>query len=189
MAIRRYNANSRIIIRFNKTDVVYADSNFVLHCFVDESLTNFVNKQSHRVAKKFLYEFLQKKITLLVSSLAFNEVWYVYLKWLYQRDHGRNTWTKDTLKENPRVIATYATDLETFQQAILSCPCFRPVGVQGATIDTSFRNMLTFQLSPADAFHLSTCCLEGAQYFVSKDRDFNRIPDDHEDIDLKIITY
>lgn len=125
----------------------------------------------------------------MISSLAFNEFWYICLRLLYEKDHGKNTWTGDALKNQPEIISKYKPNLENMQEKILEYPYLRIVGVPEDTVKVAFHNMLTFRLSPTDSFHLSTCCFKGIKWFVSRDRDFKRIPDDCEHIDLKIITY
>lgn len=192
MGIKRYNLNSRsrIQITIDKSNEVYADSNFLLYCFIKpSSLDPHVDRQRFKLAKQLLFGFLQKKIRIVISSLALDEAWYIYLKLLYQKDHGKDAWTPNTLKNHPEIITTYKDNLEKLQKSILAHPYRRLVGVPDDAIAPAFNNMISFQLGPRDSFHLAVCCHEETECLVTGDRDFRRIPSDCGHINLNLIIF
>ena len=193
MAIRRFDINlnaPKINIKLNRTDEVYVDTTFLLHCFIDHHrLDPLINKAPYQFAKQFLNQLAQRKTPIVISSLAFAEAWHVYLKLLYQKDHGRDSWTPRTLKDHPDIITHYKADLEKFHKTILQYPHIRTIGIPEEAMEAAFRAMLNCDLGPFDSFHFSTCCSEKTEWFITGDRDFKRIPCDNNDIDLALIIY
>lgn len=188
MGISRHKLSSKTQLLLHQNEEVYLDSSFILDCLIDESCLDSDQKKSFQPAKKLLIQLVQKKVPMLISTLAFDEVWYICLKLLYQRDNGKGSWQGgQILKKNPGIISKYKAEIEEFQKKILKNPHLRVIGVPEDTMNSAFNNMLNFKLAPRDSFHISVCCSEQAKYFITGDRDFQSIPNNCKEIDIKLV--
>jgi predicted nucleic acid-binding protein len=191
MAVQRVKARSDLSLAFQKGEEAYVDSGFLLRCFIDESSISVPTerKPDYKLAKQLLINLAREKVPIMISPLAFDEIWYTYIRLLYQKEKGREAWNGRTLKDNPGIVSTYKSKLEELQKKILKYPHLRVIGVSHESIKLAFDNMLNYELAPRDSFHFASCCVENAGIFITGDRDYRAIPEDYDGIRLRIIEF
>ena len=89
-----------------------------------------------KLAKQFFIQLIQSKIPIIMSTLAFDEVWYIYLKLLYEKDNGKGSWDGTVLKQHPEIIDKYKPELIELQEKIKKHPYLRIVGVSQECVDS-----------------------------------------------------
>lgn len=190
MAVTRFRIRAGLNLLFQRGEEAYVDSGFILRCFIDESsILDKRERAAYQLAKQLLFNLLQQKVALMMSPLAFDEIWYTYIKLLYQKENGRDAWDARVLKQNPGIISKYKQKLEELQEKIFRYPHLKIIGVSHNSIRLAFSTMLNCGLAPRDSFHFSSCCIEKAGVFITGDRDYRAIPQDYDGISLKIIEF
>ncbi|MFQ5808435.1 MAG: hypothetical protein ACE5JM_02350, partial [Armatimonadota bacterium] len=141
--------------------------------------------------KKLLEELLEARVTVVLTTLAVDEMWWgLFCEW-YARDHDGRKPTAKAVRQDPTLLDPYREELDSFTGDFLSWPQARFFGARSADVPSLVRGALQHLmdegLRPRDAFHLALAQRAHARAFVTSDPDFDNLA--LPGYDLTIIKY
>lgn len=119
-------------------------------------------------------------VSLYVSPLVLDEVWYNLTRLLYESDRGPNdpSWGNLGKSGKRSVFLQFATDLRQMTAHLLSAPqCINLVNVSGNDVRPSLARLThgTHNLEPRDALHLAVMQRLSITGIATNDGDFSNV--------------
>jgi len=154
----------------------YLDANFVISF-------SFEGHDLFESARELFGELLETGVTVVLTTLAVDEIWWgLFCEW-YARDNDGRKPTASGVRRDPDLLDPYRKEIESFTGDLLAWPGARFFGAMSADVRSLVRGALQHLvregLRPRDAFHLALAQRARARAFVTSDRDFDglRLPD------------
>ena len=157
-------------------DSVYIDTNLLINA------RNRASRDYSRAAS-LLGHLISQGTTLYVSSLVFDELWWVTLR-IYYKHHTGNKLNQRILKNNPQIIGRYGDLVRRTMDKLLRIPNFRLISYNPNNIkfiQRVYNLFVSKQLAPRDSFHLGLTINSDIRGFATGDSDFDNLnlPDYH----------
>ncbi len=162
----------------------YLDANFVISF-------SFEGHGLFESACELLGELLEARVTVVLTTLAVDEIWWgLFCEW-YARDHDGRKPTAKAVRQDPTLLDPYREELDSFTGDFLCWPQARFFGAMSADVPSLVRGALQHLmdegLRPRDAFHLALAQRAHARAFVTSDPDFDNLA--LPGYDLTIVKY
>lgn len=155
--------------KFPIFDIVYPDTNFILKLM-------YKDDAKHSAAEALFTHLIYKnnKTKILLSTLVIDEFWGILLRQLFKKDNSRQISYSD-LKGDKTVIPKYADKLREHTSRLFSSLLITPISISEELNNDALNNMIHFNLSPRDSYHLAAANSYHANAFISNDTDFESI--------------
>jgi len=160
-------------------DIVYPDTNFILALL-------FKNDTKHKSAEGLFYHLIygNSKIKYLLSTLVVDEFWGILLRNLYKKETNQSL-SYSELKGAKEVIPKYADKLREYTKKLFEFPLIEPISISKSLNNDALENMIKFNLTPRDSFHLTAANSKHANAIITNDIDFESIESNTVEIIIK----
>jgi len=152
--------------------VAYLDPSFLINFLVVDALY-------HKDCVDYSKILEQTSISLVLSNLGFDEIWFALLKILtigYLNDIGENNPMKKWyrfLKENPQKVKDFSNEIEVDTLLIRTIPNVLIIEISEEQTMMALSYMKKYGLMPRDAIHTAATILSGANTIITTDADFS----------------
>jgi predicted nucleic acid-binding protein len=150
--------------RSEPPQVAYVDPSFFLNLFIRDSAY-------FEECKGFAEKLEERKTVLIMSNLGLDEIWYVLLKLLAVKDHGKG-WQR---KLDSSVSKEYIEEVEKYTTNLLEIPNLFFAEVSTRQTFDALGIMKDYGLLPRDAIH-SSIVLSGIGSIITTDAGFVKVP-------------
>ena len=147
------------------TNSVYIDSNLLVYS------RNRISTK-YREAVALLGNLITQNVTLYISNLVIDEVWYALLMGWHRARTGQNL----NFKRNPAIIQIYKYLIERATDKFLNLPNIQIVSSPANKkqfIQNVREYLFSENLAPRDGFHLALTIENNISGFVTSDSDFD----------------
>ncbi len=161
------------VVRFNTTvrlalpPRIYLDTNVLVHAR-DRSATKYT------AASHLLAEITQQGRQPCLSSLVFDEFWWIYLNALHKRGRGA-PFDAQVYKRDASISQAYWPTIEQATRDILAWPNVQVLDSPANLPQQASHLMSTNHLAPRDAFHAALVLHHAIPCFATTDGDFDRL--------------
>lgn len=147
---------------------IYLDTSVLISYMVADA-------KYHQPCSHFLDRLEQEGVSLFLSTLSLDEIWYGLLRASLLRDYSDH-WL-EVIRATPEVIQNYTAMLEKTTLTILSLDYLTILEVSVPTSLVALQVMDKYALLPRDAIHLTVCETARIEAIASTDLDFLRVGD------------
>jgi len=162
------------LVTFNQgihfVNSVYVDANLI--CYARNRLS-----QKYRVASQVLGELIVQKVTIFISHLVLDEIWWALLRVWYRGATGNNLYPT-TVKSNPGILNSFAPLIRrnTLKTVRLPNVFILPTVLDSIQIILAATDIFSTEgLMPRDCFHLAFVKSHNIMGFVTSDTDFDHL--------------
>lgn len=148
---------------------VYADAN--LFCYARNRLS-----PHYKNAVTILGQLIAQQVSLFISHLVIDEVWWAFLRAWYRYRTGKalNAWQ---CKNNPSILMRFSALLYRNTEKILRLPNLEILATSNSKdIIKEARDIFSSEnLMPRDCFHLGFVMANNIEGFITSDGDFDNL--------------
>ena len=151
--------------------VAYLDPSFIVNLLLEDG-------KYHRACLQYSEKLKRSSITLILSNLGLDEIWFALLKVLAVQDlqeqdvaDPERKWFR-FLKDHPDRVKAFAQRIEEDTALILKIPNLIVIEITEEQTLKALATMREYGLLPRDAIHATAAMLTGADTIITTDYDF-----------------
>jgi len=149
-------------------DRIYLDSSVLINSIITTS-------KYYDQCSDFIERVSDKSTRCFISSLTFDEIWYILIKSITEDITGSNFIHE--YREDPSIIKLATDIIDRLTLDIMMADNFIIIPVTMDIIMAAREYLWKYSLLPRDAIHLSSMFSIGIKALVTTDEDFGRVED------------
>ena len=149
---------------------LYCDAN--LFCYARNRLS-----PKYQIARTILADLLIQRVSLLISNLVVDEMWWALLR-IWHRNITGIQLTSTIIKNNPSLLGRYVDLIKKNTDKLLRIPGLTVLPTQQPTTSITREALEIYKsenLMPRDCFHLAYTKIANAMGFITSDQDFDNL--------------
>jgi len=157
------------------SDCVFLDANFIIDIRVEQEQDTVLHNRARVLFKQLLKAATEGQVSLYISSMVMNEVWYKLAYVLHESSGSEGSWRDKTTRT--QTYRRHRNELQETTSLLCTNPLIRIPEIGEDDITTALEYVLDDEtsLDPFDAFHAAVMSRLSIGNIVSRDCDFDRL--------------